>query len=262
MLKIWAKYCQLLFGLLILPSLCFGNSYLDYQKAVKSLIGPEPKSSIMSIASGFGAKSGDLFIAVSYSDKDLQTEIEKDDDGSIVAGLGFGDPWENMGIEVAVGITSVSTAWWGDGKFGDEGNINLKFHKIVNPFWGDVASLSLGASNLLGWGGTQENSSNLYSAFSEQSVVGQFYEYNFSYTVGYGTAVSNKETDNDFFGGLALGKSNLSGSLSVIGNEFHTAATFYVPYLDGLTLSITNVGAFGDPKNSRNIFTLGYVKVL
>ena len=97
-----------------------------------------------------------MFTAVSYSDKDLQTNLDNDDDGSIVLGMGFGDAEQSYGIEAAVGLTSVST-YWGDGKFADEGNFNLKLHKFIAPqLYGNSASVALGASNLMGWVGLQK----------------------------------------------------------------------------------------------------------
>ena len=95
---------------------------------------------------------------MSYSDYDLQTEVAGDDDGSIMFGMGFGDPAVSIGGEVTVAITSVSTGLWGDGKFADEGNVSVKIHKHVSPLlkegqasprWGPLTLLAGGRRRII-----------------------------------------------------------------------------------------------------------------
>lgn len=239
------------------------SEYEDYLKKLKLLTISDPKPSVANIAGGFGAPSRLVYAAISYSDFDLQTNDQQDDDGSIAIGFGLGDAINSVGTEITVGITSVSTSMWGDGKFADEGNISVKFHRRVKPiFNGNVASISLGASNVAGWGSTTDNPVNYYGAFSEQRNFGSFKQYGLAYTFGYGSAVSDTETQGDLFGGFALGYDNYSVSLSAIGRETHLSGTYYVPYLPGVGLSITQADAFDNLNSKRMILTLSISKSL
>jgi hypothetical protein len=113
------------------------------------------------VPSGFGASSGMLFGWVDYTNFDPYTGVEGDDDGSMGLGFGLGDPAETIGLEVSVSITSVSTGWWGDGVFGDEGSLNLKVHRYVPGLaFASYASLSFGLDNIVGWGDETEGTSD------------------------------------------------------------------------------------------------------
>lgn len=234
-----------------------------YTQALGVLGESDPRPSVASVASGFGAKQGQFFAAVSYSDRDLQTDDPDDDDGSIVLGLGFGDPLELGAIEVSVGITSVSTAWWGDGKFADEGNLNIKLHKSVAPILGgEYASASVGASNLTGWGGTREMPTNTYAAYSEHRSIGEFGAYKLAYTFGYGSSAGLGEAGGSFFGGAALARSNFNTSLSMNEDEVNVSAGMYLPSMPELMFTVTRADAFNSAGYRRNIFTLGYSQTI
>ena len=234
------------------------NTFEDYQSLLSKLTLSTPKPIVGGIASGFGAGKGTAYASVSYSDYDLQTEVDGDDDGSIMFGMGFGDPTNAIGGEVTVGITSVSTGLWGDGKFADEGNISAKIHKHVAPRFGDVASISLGASNITGWGATTENPTNYFAAYSEQLTLGRYGEYGLAYTLGYGSGVSDMETSGDLFFGIGVGYDNYSGSVSRTGDETTLSLTYFIPELDGLAVSVSRADAFNAINSERTIITLGY----
>lgn len=235
------------------------ESFDDYVLVLSVLTESEPRPSVGMVASGFGAAKYQAFAAASYSDIDLQTEAENDDDGSIVMGFGFGDPSTSFSTEVSLGITSVSTGLWGDGKFADEGNVNVKIHKRIEPLFGEKqSSVSIGASNLTGWGGTVENPTNFYTAYSSLTDAGRLSQYGLAYTLGYGTGVSDAETSGDLFGGIGVGRHNYSTSLSFIGEEIHFSGNWYVPYFDGLVVSYSKADIFNVSGNVRNIVSLGY----
>jgi len=238
------------------------SEYEDYLKHLKMLTVSDPKPAVANVAGGFGAPSGLVYAAISYSDFDLQSKDREDDDGSIAIGFGLGDAINSVGTEITLGITSVSTSMWeGDGKFADEGNVSVKFHRRVEPiFNGNAASISFGASNVAGWGSTTENPVNYYGAFSERINFGSFKQYGLAYTLGYGSAVSDTETQSDLFGGFAFGYDNYSVSLSAIGRETHLSGTYYVPYLQGVGLSITQADAFDKMNSKRMILTLSISK--
>jgi hypothetical protein len=239
------------------------GQFEEYSKNLKLLALSDPKPAVANIAGGFGAGHGLFYAAVSYSDYDLQTKDRNDDDGSIAFGLGLGDPVNSLGGEITIGLTSVSTSLWGDGKFADEGNVSGKVHKRVTPvFGGDAASVALGASNLAGWGSTKENPTNYYGAYSEQKNFGSFKQYGLAYTLGYGSAVSDTETKGDAFAGVAIGYDDYSFSLSQIGKETHVATTLYFPQFPGFGVTIAQADALNELQSKRLIVSLSISKQL
>ena len=231
----------------------------NYVNALNILIEPDARPTVSNVASGFGASGGQKFLAVSYTDQDLQTLEPGDDDGSIIIGTGFGDPSESVGVEIALGITSVSSPFWGDGKFGDEGNLNLKLHKYLgSSVLGEISSVSFGASNLVGWGATQDIPTNLYLAYSEIDFVGQFSQYGIAYTIGYGTSVASGEKEAGLFGGIGLARSNYNASISFIDESVHYSATWYMPYLRGTSVTYTYARNNSENIPNQNILSLGY----
>ena len=244
---------------LLMTNIATASEYKEYIRALKILQEPSPRAVVSSVASGFGASANSSYVALSYSDQDLQTNEKGDDDGSIILGIGLGDPKESFGYDIALGITSVSTPWWGDGRFADEGNVNLKAHKEVFPLLsGEAASIAVGASNIMGWGGTIEIPTNYYMAYSEKFSFGKFDHYGTSISFGYGTSVSDGETAGDFFGGVGLARSNYNGSLSFIGNEAHVSLTWYVPRISGLAITLTRADFWNQENTRRNILSVGY----
>ena len=235
------------------------TDYEDYINATKIYSERQASPSIANIASGFGASNGVGFAAVSYSDNDMQTDAEGDDDGSIVIGIGLGDPLENFGVEASIGITSVSTSLWGDGKFADEGNLNLKVHRFAPSFGlSDTASVSIGASNLAGWGSTTENPTNAYAAYSGIKYLGQFDEYSLGYTLGWGSAVSNTETEASIFYGLALARAHYNVSMGFINSERHLSLSWQPQFLQNSSITFTKVKDAENSQSDRSIVTLGY----
>ena len=59
----------------------------NYVNALNILIEPDARPTVSNVASGFGASGGQKFLAISYTDQDLQTREPGDDDGSIIIGL-------------------------------------------------------------------------------------------------------------------------------------------------------------------------------
>ena len=239
------------------------TTFEQYSKNLKLLTLSDPNPAVANIAGGFGAGHGLFYAAVSYSDYDLQTKDRNDDDGSIAFGLGLGDPVNSLGGEITIGLTSVSTSLWGDGKFADEGNVSGKVHRRVTPLLGgNAASLALGASNLAGWGSTKQNPTNYYGAYSEQKNFGSFKQYGLAYTLGYGSAVSDTETKGDAFAGVAIGYDDYSFSLSQIGKETHIATTLYFPQFPGFGVTIAQADALNELQSKRLIVSLSISKQL
>ena len=247
----------------LVPSIASSSDFESYRRAVNVLAENEPRPSIGSVASGFGASQGQFFAAVSYSDRDLQTDNQNDDDGSIVIGLGIGNPQNIGALELSLGITSVSTSLWGDGKFADEGNLNAKLHKIVPTLLGgDYASVSIGASNLTGWGSTRDMPTNSYLAYSEHQSIGEFSQYKLAYSFGYGSSAGLGESGGSLFGGIALARSNFTASLSMNKDEVNLTAGMYFATLPELMVTVTRADIFNDTGYERNILTIGYSRAI
>lgn len=246
---------------MVLSTGALSSEFSTYQSALRILTENEPRPTIGSIASGFGAHYGTYFIAISYSDADLQTSVDGDDDGSLAVGFGVGNPNSLIAGEITIGITSVSTSYWGDGKFADEGNINFKLHKKVSPiFEGGVASLAIGASNFMGWGTTKEVPVNNYMVYSESRNFGDLDEYGFSYSLGYGSAVAGTEDAAAAFGGLSVARDQFSTSLSTLGEEMHLSATWYPRFFPNTSVTLTRADIYNQLEKTRNILTFGYSK--
>ena len=195
------------------------------------------------VPSGFGASSGMLFGWVDYTNFDPYTGIEGDDDGSMGLGFGLGDPAETIGLEVSVSITSVSTGWWGDGVFGDEGSLNLKVHRYVPGLaFASYASLSFGLDNIVGWGDeTEEYPVNAYVAYSQVSDIqlgNQLLPLDI--TVGYGSATADFGTEPGAFASLGLGLTpSLSAALSRYGDEMNVGIVIFPQSFDFASVGLS-----------------------
>ncbi|WP_445809457.1 hypothetical protein [Yoonia sp.] len=239
-----------------------GGEYESYSRYLDVLALSDPKPSVANIAGGFGASQGTVYAAVSYTNYDMQTQADGDDDGSIAVGLGFGDPI-NIAGELTIGITSVSTAWWGDGQFADEGNVSIKAHRYVPALLlGHKASMSIGASNFAGWGMTRENPVNYYAAYSEIAYFGDFDQYGLMYSIGYGTGISELETSSDVFWGVGIGYDDYSVSVSQIGSETHLTGMIYFPRYPEVAVAISVADSFDQSDAQRSIVSLSYAKKL
>src|SRR5690554_226401 len=84
---------------------------------------------------GFGASGGDYFFGVNGATSPENPNAPGDDndfigdlalDGSMAAGFGIDDPRRNVGIEVAVNVTSLTD------QFGDSGAVAIKVHRAIN----------------------------------------------------------------------------------------------------------------------------------
>ena len=253
-----ACLCVSLFSL---PALA-DEEYTQYTRYLDVLALSDPKPAVANIAGGFGAAQGTVFAAVSYTNYDLQTQVNGDNDGSIAVGLGFGDP-NKIAAELTIAITSVSTGLWGDGRFADEGNLSLKLHRYVpGLLQGQAASMSVGASNFAGWGTTRENPTNYFVAYSERAYFGEFDQYGLMYSVGYGTGVSNLETTSDVFYGIGIGYDDYNVSLSQVGSETHITGMLFFPKRPELAVAITQADAFDVEESRRIILTVSYATKL
>lgn len=238
------------------------DEYGRYARYLGLLTLSDPKPAVANVAGGFGASQGTVFGAVSYTNFDQQTRVKGDDDGSMAFGFGFGDP-HTIAAELTIGITSVSTGWWGDGRFADEGNVSLKLHRHVPALiLGQSASMAIGAGNVAGWGATRHNPTNYFVAYSERAYFGDFEQYGLMYSFGYGTGVSNLETSSDIFYGVGVGYDDYNVSLSQIGSETHVTGMLFFPKRPEFGIALTLADALDKIDSRRMILTLSYAAKL
>lgn len=222
------------------------DSDAGYLSALRKFTQTDRKAVSVGVPSGFGTSGGRIFGSIAYTNQDRNTGIADDDDGSMALGLGLGDPQAALGLEVVLGITSVSTSFWGDGTFGDEGNIALKLHRAVPGLFGATsASLSLGVSNLAGWGATQDLPRNYYLAYSQVSDVtlaGQVYPVNT--TLGYGSAISGIDREPGGFASVGVGLTEqVSLGLGWLGDELQVGAVYFPSRWKATSIAVTYADA-------------------
>ena len=109
-----------------------------------------PGSSLGS-PSAYGAAWGNSFVGLSYAS---QPSNEDKADGSSVVGMGFGDPVNNLGLEVNVAIISLANT------FADAGAVGFKAHKVF-PEAGNLG-LAVGWSNAVKWGDAKNAEDTFY----------------------------------------------------------------------------------------------------
>lgn len=219
------------------------QGYLD---TLKRLTAPEPKPVSIGVPSGFGAARGLLFGSVAYTDQDRNTGVADDEDGSIAIGFGLGNPAEAVAVEVTIGITSVSTGAWGDGVFGDSGNLGLKLHRhVAGPASARIATLALGVNNLLSWGETADVPQNVYLVYSQISDLrfGQAV-LPMNVTLGGGSAISNVDRDPGVFASVGFGLSpDFSAGLGWYGDEWQIGAVFFPRFMPAASIAVTHADA-------------------
>jgi hypothetical protein len=214
----------------------------------------------ISVQSGFGAQAGDVFGTVAFTTRDPNTGISGDEDGSIGLGFGLGDPSNGFATEVVIGITSVSTAFWGDGRFADEGNLNLKIHRYVDGLPGArYASIALGVDNLAGWGTTRDYPPNVYFAYSQINdwdIGGRTLP--FDVTFGYGSAISGLGREPGGFASVGAGITpELSAGLAWIDDEFNFGVVYFPKIWGYASLAATYADTFDETKGGgRMILSL------
>jgi hypothetical protein len=217
-----------------------------YLTALRKFTQPDRKPVSVGVPSGFGASGGRIFGSVAYTNHDRNTGVANDNDGSIAFGIGLGDPTNGLGFELVVGITSVSTAYWGDGNFGDEGNVSIKLHQSIGGLPGATsASIAFGVGNLGGWGSTQDLPRNYYLSYSQVSdmtLAGQVYPFNA--TLGYGSAISGVDRDPGAFASIGFGLTEqASMGLGWLGDELHIGAVYFPTLWKSASIAVTYADA-------------------
>jgi hypothetical protein len=78
------------------------------------------------------------------------------------------------------------------------------------------------------------------------------------YSLGFGTGISNGETEADAFYGIGWGYDDYSLSVSRVGSETHVTGMIYFPRFPEVALAVSQADAFNDVDARRTIVTVSY----
>ena len=117
---------------------------------------PQPiPSSTFITPNAYGASWGDAYIGVAGTTEDTDDGL----DGSAGVGVGFGNPVNNVGVEVNVGVISL------DG-FADDGIAGFKVHKVF-PRANNLA-VAVGWANPIKWGAANDEEDTFYGVATQR----------------------------------------------------------------------------------------------
>lgn len=183
-----------------------------------------PLPPTIGVPSGFGLGHGSIGFGAAFTN--MRNRTIRDLDGSAAISFGFGNAREAVGVEVTLGLVSLTPPWSRRGNhavLGEDGNLSIKlFREFHNTDTGQVRALAIGASNALRWGDPKTVPVNYYIAGSTSFTVpwGGNATRPGMLTLGLGSAVRNIERDPGFFGGIAIGLTpSLSVGASWLGDE-------------------------------------------
>lgn len=101
----------------------------------------------VSVPSGFGADSGEVFVGVGYQadTRPLPPDGRQVEDGGFIVGFGLGDAVESVGLQV--GVSSFSLFRDDTVPF-ETGGLSLKLHRQID----NATSVAVGVENVVDWG--------------------------------------------------------------------------------------------------------------
>lgn len=217
---------------------------------------PQPGSTF-GVPSAYGASWRNVFFGGGFVGSGEFTvpsstgpkKLDVDPDGSLSFGAGFGNPIENVGFEVGIGIISLRDS------FGDSGAIGFKFHKLF-PEAGNLG-IAAGWTNALDWGDANDAQETVYGVVTKPFDLrpGTANPLPLTVTAGLGTgsfrstgAIDAGSNDPNFFGSVGL---RVLPQLSLVnswtGNQLNMGISA-APFQD-IPFTLT-LGA-GDVTNNR-----------
>lgn len=212
-----------------------------------------PHLTLIGIQSATVAPHGAGFAALSLTNK--RAPGDDSDDGSAVVGLGFGNAFDSVGVQVAAHITSL------ENDFGDSGYFSLKFGKRLaagpNPVFGSIR-----AGKLAGWGdaeGEDETLDVAITRFSALSFGSSDRVHPIMMTLGAGTKRRNDDTDAGIFAGIGIGLTETtSASVAWTGESVTIGTGFKFQGAENVRVNLSVDDVFDDVDNRRVILTVGY----
>ncbi|MGB3299319.1 MAG: hypothetical protein WBA76_13700 [Phormidesmis sp.] len=195
-----------------------------------------PSSSFLT-PTAYGASWRQAYVGLA-----LATEGDRSKaDGSASLGVGFGDPIENVGLEVSVDIISL------DG-FAEDGIAGFKLHKIFPK--ADNLAVALGWSNPIKWGSAKERDNLFYGVVTKKFDLQPNKSNPLPLTASLGIS------SGDAFRGSSTPESDSDGSVDVFGS-LGLRIIPEVSLITSWTGDALGIAASAAPFNQPFIFTLG-----
>lgn len=176
--------------------------------------------------SAYGAARGQAFVGVSgIYDNDGKGMVDGNGrvDGSMAAGVGFGDPSKTLGVELMSSVTSVNPK---DGTFGDSGQMGVKLHRLLDHNSG--LSIALAFTDALRWGTAKQSLRSTYVAMTGNLPIKLIGNYPVSATLGAGNGNYRP------FRALQAGEDKI-GAFASIGTQLTKRTSVSLSHLGGRT---------------------------
>lgn len=195
--------------------------------------------------SAYGASRGQGFLGLSgIYDHDGKGMVDGSArvDGSMVAGVGFGDPVKSVGIELSGTITSLRNT------FGDSGQAGIKVHRIVDA--ASRTSIAFASTDAVRWGQAKLSPRSQYLAITGDLPVRLIGNYPLSVTLGAGTGSYRSLSS-------ILADDNKLGVFGSIGTQLTERTALSLSHLGGRT----NVGLGLTPFNAPISMMVGVTDI-
>ncbi|WP_024546393.1 hypothetical protein [Picosynechococcus sp. NKBG15041c] len=168
-------------------------------------------------------------------------------DGSFATGIGFGDPLDSVGLEVAVSLTSSDPQ-----DLADSGSVGFKLHKIIPNTEG--LALAVGWDNAIPWGDVVDTPNTIYGVASKTFALRPESDNQLplSVSLGLGSGSFRTLTESRDFGPSNSPK--VFGSLGLVINPTVSFATSW-------TGNQLNLGIGLAPFRAPLTFTMGLTDV-
>lgn len=203
---------------------------------------PAPNTSrtfpaVFGAASAISSAAGSHYVSLNYSTPRGGVS-GGGADGSISAGLTFGNPTESLGVTAGVNINSLAN------NFGDSGNFNVSLSRLISVKERSVTFIGASGGNLAGWGDASDTETS-YATYASHLIAFDTPsgEIPLQLTAGYGNQTTLSDDglgtlDGGFFVGAGLGITKfLSASVSFTKTQANLGATVIIPSVDGLALT-------------------------
>jgi hypothetical protein len=196
----------------------------------------------------YGASAGTGFIGVSgLYDQDGKGRVNGNGrlDGSMVAGVGFGDSQRTVGVEVSANITSTNPK---DGSFGDSGMVGIKLHRVLDARNGTAVAMAF--TDVGRWGDVKKSHRTNYAALSTNTPLQLVGNYPVSLTVGAGSGGYSPLSS------AKLGQSKTGGFIG-LGSQLSQRTSVSISQVG----SLTNIGMGLVPFNLPISLSVGFTDV-
>ncbi len=203
---------------------------------------PTAFPSSFGVTGGFGLPRGAFAVSGSFTDEGRSSG--GDEDGSLGAAVGLGDPYQGIGLDLSLGLLSVGE------DFGQDGVIGARVHRVLPGFVdGGMSSVSAGVSNAARWGTADQLDQNYYGAFSTTLPMPS--GVSSMITVGYGSNADEKGTEEGVYGSLGIGWNSYVNTTAAWTSEEVIISAGVKPFLDRNLIITAGMGDVTDRVDNR-----------